>query len=157
MSGRSRRSLGRRSGTAARGATRGPCARITRPAGAWLGIFALLIQVWLPLVHHPALAAAGAPPAYAGDTALFGGEIALCLAPLSGQPDPSGRPVPVHKIPVCPICQAMHALGSFVPPAGIVVAERPLPPVPVNAAHRVAVIARAANPATRPRAPPVPA
>ena len=74
---------------------------------AWIAIWAIWVQALLPIAHHPASMALGQ---YLADS-----EQNLCLSgagsPIS--PDDKG---PAHKLPTCPICQAAHAIGGFVPP-----------------------------------------
>jgi hypothetical protein len=99
-------------------------------------MFALLFQALLPAVHHPAgMAMAGLP-------SLDGGQH-LCLAPGSLPPAPGGTDrAPVHHMPACAICQAVHAIGGFAPPAAPVIVARlsepalPTPVEPVTPASR---------------------
>ncbi len=70
--------------------------------GAWLAIFAILLQALLPVVHHPAdMALAG--------TLGFAGAHNLCIAP-GGAPVQPAVPdkAPHDHLPACPICQAIH-------------------------------------------------
>jgi hypothetical protein len=74
---------------------------------AWIAVWALVLQMLLPLIHHPAAAKAG-PPDGLRICAVMG------LMP-TGKAEPSKTPV--SKIPSCPICQTLHMLnGGFVPP-----------------------------------------
>jgi hypothetical protein len=85
------------------------CRRHTGPAG-WLALFAILFQALLPVVHHPAgVALAGA---INPDSHNF------CFAPGTGDHQPADpHKAPANHTPPCPICQAMHAVGGFVPAA----------------------------------------
>ena len=84
----------------------------------WLGVVALLVQVWLPLVHHPATLFAPDGEETAAFAALVG-EHALCIAATqTEQPraPPPGKHAPDHHLPVCPICRVLHAAGAVAPP-----------------------------------------
>jgi hypothetical protein len=76
---------------------------------AWVALFAFVLQTLLPLSHHPAgMAVAG--------SLGFSASKNICLAPAQtsnalGNSDGS----PAHKVPQCPICQAVQAIGGFVP------------------------------------------
>jgi hypothetical protein len=115
---------------------------------AWLAAFALLLQALLPGLHHPGgMALAG--------TLALGDAPHLCLAPISAPVSPGDRDTaPGHHQPDCPICQAMHAIGGFAPPAALVLAH-------VAIAARSVAITEPASPVSRrsfrpqqPRAPP---
>ena len=124
--------------------------------GTALGAFALLIQVWLPWLHHPPIFQTGEPDGYARAAAFFGGDLALCLG--SETQDRSDLPgkAPSHKPFSCPICRALHMLGSFVPPAvGVVMAAGPPGAVAVNAIGQAPILARTPDPTSQPRAPPL--
>ncbi len=131
--------------------------RALRGTGAVLGAVALLIQFWLPLVHHPVLAAQDDQPAHARLAAVIGGEFTLCLAPRGGAQERSGTPgpAPSHGSAPCPICQALHAIGSFIPPAGTVLAEGPGLAVPGDDIGQARIAAHPLDPTSQPRAPPV--
>jgi hypothetical protein len=127
-----------------------------RVTGAVLGIFALLAQLSLPTVHHAAMAASAGQLISARAAALFGGDVPICLTQQPDKPAGSGIPsqAPSHKVPACPICQTLHALGSLLPPAGIVIAEGPPPATTSDVLLRAPIIAHTLNPTSRPRAPP---
>ncbi len=130
--------------------------RALRGAGALVGAMALLVQVWLPFVHHPVLTAAADPQSYARTAAFFGDEVALCSAQGAPTSDQSGVPgkLPSHRLQPCPICQTLHLLGSVVPPtAGFVVAGPP-PAVPAGAIGQATIVAHVLDPTAQPRAPP---
>ena len=130
-------------------------ARAPRGFGAALGAFALLIQVWLPWLHHPPVFQTGEPDGYARSAAFFGDGLALCVR--SDSQDRSELPgkAPSHKPFSCPLCRALQMLGSFVPPAGIVVAAGPPAAVVVDAIGQAPIIARTPDPTSQPRAPPL--
>ena len=80
--------------------------RPVRSVAAWLGMLGLLLQLCLPLVHHPTDAA---------PTGLswLGG--AICIG--AGHPAPDGGSVPAPGKPtLCPICLALALGGVFLLP-----------------------------------------
>ena len=86
---------------------------------AWLGVVALLVQAWLPLVHHPATLFAPDGEENAAFAALVDEHLALCTA--AAQTDEREAPSPAkhapgHRLPVCPICRVLHAAGAVAPP-----------------------------------------
>ena len=82
--------------------------------GAWSVLLALWLQALLPLAHHPAdMGMAGVADLLVAHN--------LCLAPNSAPPEPGKAPA--HHMPPCPICQAVHAIGGFAPPAPMMLAE----------------------------------
>jgi hypothetical protein len=124
----------------------------SRDAGTMLAAFALLIQVWLPWAHQPAMAMPGVPPQYARLLALFGDEPALCLAGVTKR---AGYPAkaPSHQLSDCPFCPALHQLG-LVPSASTVVVAGVSPPSDHAGIAQAPIVARAFNPSPQPRAPP---
>lgn len=90
--------------------------RQTRRA-AWLAVFALLLQTIIPALHHPASLALGS-------VSVLDAAQHLCLAQNAGSTTPSDheKAPKHHAVPVCPMCQAVHAIGGFAPPADPVVA-----------------------------------
>lgn len=78
---------------------------------SWLALFAILLQVVVPIVHQPGGAARAGPLSAAGAN--------LCSAPGNGPASPVGTDKsPTHKLPPCPICQTFQMLsGGFVPPS----------------------------------------
>jgi len=127
--------------------------RALRGAGALLGAFALLVQVWLPVVHHPALAAAGGGSAQVRTASFLGDGLTLCLAARE-RSQPPGK-APSHGSTPCPICQTLQIIGSFVPPAGpVVVASLPLA-MPGDAIAQAPLLAGSPRPTSQPRAPPL--
>ena len=73
-----------------------------------MAVFAILLQSLIPVLHHPAgmaLAAVLAP------TDIHN----LCLAPGSAPVAPDKAPA--RHPPACAICQAVHAVAGFAPPA----------------------------------------
>ena len=115
-------------------------------AGALLGVLALLLQAWLPLLHPPAIAAF-AEPAFLADG------FPLCLA--GGGEHPLPIKSPAQKPAACPICQAFHLIASFVPPAAAVPVAVPAPVAPAEVPTVAAIIGPASRGAAQPRAPPV--
>jgi len=84
---------------------------------AWLGVFAVLFQAWLPLVHHPATLFAPSGGETAAFDRLFGQTLVLCTAAgLVQEKILPGQHAPAHHVPVCPICQTLHVMGGFMPP-----------------------------------------
>jgi hypothetical protein len=85
--------------------------RRTFRRAAWLAVFALLLQSFIPAFHHPAtMALAG--------TLSLGDAKNLCVAPGSAPVEPGDQDkTPHHHLPACAICQAVHAIGGFAPPA----------------------------------------
>ncbi|HVJ55804.1 MAG TPA: DUF2946 family protein [Aliidongia sp.] len=115
--------------------------------GVFIGILALLLQTLLPVLHHPGLTLAPAQRLVL--------DVPVCSAhaavPTKDQP---ARELPAHKPPPCPLCQALHFMGGYLPPIALLV---PMPGCTAGAAL--------ANPPTgtaplwtayegRPRAPP---
>jgi hypothetical protein len=125
-----------------------------RDVATLLAAFALVIQIWLPWAHEPAVAMWTGSPRYARMAAIFSGQLALCL---SAAQRPSGVPAkaPAHELPPCPICLALELLGNLVPLAGAVVVECLRPIVPHGMIGQAPIVARAFNPVSQPRAPPV--
>jgi len=142
---------------------RGDLALFRRPSpvrvtGAAFAVFALLIQVWLPWIHHPGISALADEPTHArAGIAFVGGDFPICLAQRSSAPDRSGDPThtPSQKLPPCPICQALHMLGSFVPPTNAVLVEGPPSGDPGVITFWAPLIARTLASTSQPRAPPV--
>jgi len=62
----------------------------------WLALLGLLLQVFLPLLHHP-------------ETYVAGGQIIhICSwAAKTGQGDNPAK-TPIKKTPSCPLCQSLH-------------------------------------------------
>ena len=113
------------------------------------------MQVWLPWVHHPAIAATGDPQAYARAVAFFGNNLALCLEQGLDTQDHSGAPGKAPQKPApCPICQTLQLLGSLLVPAGGVVVDGPRPTNRVDATSLAPLLARTLDPTSQPRAPP---
>ena len=129
--------------------------RALRGFGATLGAFALLIQVWLPWIHHPPIFETSDQDAYARAAAFYGSDLALCLGAASQDRSDGPGKSPSHKPFSCPICRALHMLGNFVPPAAVNIAAGPPPASFVDAIGQAPIIAHAVDPATQPRAPPV--
>jgi hypothetical protein len=85
------------------------------------GMLALLLQSVVPLLHPAAAATAKADSeSYARYIAAFGDHGLLCLQQ-DTDTDTNGSPrkAPGQELPQCPICQALHATASYVPPAGV--------------------------------------
>jgi hypothetical protein len=118
---------------------------------AGLAALAILLQSLIPLLHHPAgMALAG--------TTGFGGGRNLCLAPGS-VPAPADLPdkSPAHHIPACALCQAVHAIGGFAPPAATSLTIAPRYATIVAPHRRDPAPARLCVAQQRARAPPIPA
>ena len=81
---------------------------------SWLALVAILFQVLLPVLHHPAAAMLGSQRDMAGAGNL-------CLAPIGNPTAPTDSDkAPAHKLPPCPICQTFQMLGAgFVPSSPI--------------------------------------
>ena len=79
--------------------------KIFRRAGL-LAVMAMLLQILVPLIHHPVLASnVNEGISHCG---MQGG-----MPPV---PAHTGK-TPASKIPSCPICQSLHLLnGGFAPP-----------------------------------------
>jgi hypothetical protein len=125
-----------------------------RRLAAWLCAFAVLVPTWLPLLHQPAtlvLPDGRRAAASTGETVVICTAAGLVVRTLPG----SGK-APVRPLPPCPICQGLHALGWFVPPASAMpvppqlAVDRQRPPrqAPRIAARRVLVAAPRAPPAS---------
>jgi Protein of unknown function (DUF2946) len=113
---------------------------------AWIAIWAIWVQALLPIAHHPASLAMGQ---YLADTGHN-----LCLSSTGSPANPDKGPV--HKLPACPICQAAHAIGGFVPP-DLTELDLPLRYAIVSAVLLdVPVPRRLARIAAQPRGPPSP-
>jgi hypothetical protein len=83
---------------------------------ASLGVLALLVQAWLPLVHHPTTLFASDGDERAAFERFFG-DMPLCIASDTVEHSvPPADKAPVHCPLPCLICQTLHALGSFVAP-----------------------------------------
>jgi hypothetical protein len=124
-----------------------------RKGAAFLGALALLVQLWLPLLHQPGAAMAGQSQAYTRMAAFYGGKLVLCAASAK---DPSGgtAPAPSHKPPPCPTCLTLQGLESFIPPAPITIAASPRQADPPDMIGTAPIIARSLDPTSQPRAPP---
>jgi hypothetical protein len=113
---------------------------------AWLAAFALLLQALLPALHHPGgMALAG--------TLALGDAQHLCLAPGDAPADhekPAG-----HHQPECPICQAMHAIGGFAPPAVLVLAHEAVAGPSISNIAPASPVSRRSFHPQQPRAPPL--
>ena len=94
-----------------------------RQPGAWrrlavaLGVWALLSQTLVILIHHP-------PSIASADQAMamaMGPDCPMVMGDPGGAPAPSppdSEKAPVRKAPpVCPICQSLQANSLFVAPA----------------------------------------
>ena len=120
-----------------------------RRLGALLGVIALLMQVWVPLVHR-------SPPAAANAWLLgsichvdFGNQADRSSAP--GDPAGSGS----HKAPLCPICYLLMLGGTFLLPVLGAILLRRLPCVVLG--HRPAPLRFSAvgYALAQPRGPPL--
>src|SRR5882762_3331806 len=75
---------------------------------AWMAMLAVMLPVWLPLVHHPVVT-------------LAGGLEHICSKGLEKtKTDQNNGKSSSGKIQLCLICKSLHFLNSgFVPPAAI--------------------------------------
>jgi hypothetical protein len=132
-----------------------------RQPGRWrrfaaaLGVWALLSQTVVILIHRPPSAAPADPAATMA--MAMGPDCPMMMGDQAGgAPAPADSDkAPVRKAPpVCPICQSLQANGLFVAPA------QPMMPVALRVVVAVALPARSQPPAThtneqaRSRAPP---
>jgi hypothetical protein len=116
---------------------------------AWLAVFALFLQTLIPAGHHPAGMALAA-------TLGIDGPSNLCLAPGSAPVAPSDRDkAPHHQMPACAICQAVHAIGGFAPPAAPVVVLVRKATVSRPTFQRVQLAQQPVGEFAQPRAPPL--
>ena len=128
-----------------------------RSIGVVLAAFALLIQMWLPSLHHPAVATLNVYQSDERAAVFFSDRLIICGVGVDEQ-DRSGTPGKLpspQKLPPCPICQALQLLGGLLPPSRIIVLDAPAP----NHFQRILVDqvlidARSLDSAAQPRAPP---
>lgn len=79
----------------------------------------------------------------------------LCLAPGSMPASPGEQDKsPHHQMPACAICQAMHAIGSFAPPAAAAVALAREATISRPAFQSVQLAAQRVGGFAQPRGPP---
>jgi Protein of unknown function (DUF2946) len=125
--------------------------RGTRPA-AWLAVFAILLQVLLPVAQSPA----SMTPVGLGGDVIAGLDIAqnLCHAPGDTAPDNHG-PAPVDHRQCCDFCLAVHAVGGFAPPSAPVIAVSREYGIVVPVEAALVLPRRQANATQQARAPPV--
>jgi hypothetical protein len=124
-----------------------------RNIAAGLAALAVVIQIWVPLVHSPLRIVVTQASALAR-TSFFGDKLALCLASTKERRD-SPTQIPAHKPSSCPICFTSQELPGFVPPAArAVLANPPLTDTARFIAPTLIVI-RPLDPISQPRAPPV--
>ena len=128
-----------------------------RQAGAALAIFALLMQVWIPWVHHPAIAVTTSQEIFGGPSSIPAFAFPLCLADGPTDRDQSGLPdkQPTRKPGPCPICQTLQLLGHAIALQSDFAVLSPPPAasqVPLVAA---AFVARLLQISSQPRAPPL--
>ena len=117
-----------------------------RRLGAWLGILALVVPLWVPYVHHDSVL---------GDTMLD----ALLMAASSAAPTPTAHPRRTPLDHRCPICLALSCCGALAtpPPAPIVRARAPYAQQPRARWRTFLPRAAAANLRPPSRASPLPA
>jgi len=127
-----------------------------RYCAAWLGIVALLVQAWLPLVHHPVTLFAPDGEETAAFAALFGQHLALCTAAssTSEQSTPSPGKGPSHHPPACPICRVLHAAGAVAPPMAMFLAPQSVAFHPYRLFPKTFIPTARLERAALPRAPP---
>ncbi len=109
----------------------------------------MLLQALIPALHHPASMAMA-------DVLTGTGAKNLCLAP-SGTPATPGTPdkAPHHSLPGCAICQAVHAIGGFTPPAAPAIAANACADAGFDTVTPAAPPLRPARASQQPRAPPI--
>jgi hypothetical protein len=121
-----------------------------RPA-AWLAVIAVLLQAILPALHHPAVVNVAT---LGGASEILGAsQTHLCIAPGSTVPDAPAKG-PVHHMPPCALCAAMHAVGAFVPPTSAHVAYEPTCDLIVLSPVAISLRSRWATFQLRARGPP---
>jgi hypothetical protein len=125
-----------------------------RDVATLAAVFALLIQICLPWAHQPAVAMRTGAPGYVRTPAILSAQLALCQAAAQ---KPSGIPAkgPAHELSPCPMCLALELLGNLLPPTDGVVVECLRPVIPHDMTGRAPLVARAFNPTSQPRAPPI--
>jgi len=85
-----------------------------RRSGAWLGLLAVAIQIFLPFVIAAEIRAMAAEELVLADAF---DPATTCLHDVSGQPRGDHR-APLHgAVSGCPICVALAAAHAFAPPA----------------------------------------
>jgi len=134
--------------------------RRARRIAAWLGLFAILAQAMLPVLHYrpvehgvfKVLARADAGPL----TAVICTPSGFKVVTLDGLPAEDGSQQKNGKTRFCPLCQAANAVAALVPP---VAPTLDVLETETRIALTVAYEALARRPATanlQPRAPPFP-
>jgi len=121
----------------------------TYSRAAWVAAFAMMFQALMPALHHPAgMAMAGALSPDATKN--------ICIAAAPGTITPGDHDKsPAPKSGDCPICQAVHAIGGFVPPVGPVLTAASISDVSPLIPTAISVPLRRSYAAAQPRAPPV--
>jgi hypothetical protein len=119
----------------------------TRRPRAWIAIWAILVQPLLPIAHHPASLALG--------QSLAATDHNLCQGS-AGAPRDSDHKGPIHKVPTCPICQAVHAIGGFPPPTAVMLKSSFPYAIVVAVVTDNSAPRRLARVAAQPRGPPLP-
>jgi hypothetical protein len=129
--------------------------RVRRRGAAWLGIVALVIQLFVPFfhAHTPARAATPDFPWDISDFCLTSGHLPPGYAPPSDQERPSKRQD--HKVPPCSICKTLLHIGKCIPPAAAPVVCWSESTVQIRYGSPAVVNARWTISSSQPRAPPV--
>lgn len=129
--------------------------RGTRSLAVLLSLVALMIQLGIPLVHHPASAwmTADDGGTLEGATLCSDHGVADADRPASDRPDPD-RKAPLHKPAPCPICQTLQGMASFLPPTGTLLLDAHAPAGLEAVAARPAIMAPTLRSPAQPRAPP---
>ncbi len=109
---------------------------------AWVAVMAVLLQILVPLIHHP--------------VQVFDGKnLHICGLNNHLPSQPDNEKAPAQKSPACPVCQTLHMLGNgFVTPHAPVITEVYIAANPVYDFTNKPVIPRLISPSARPRAPP---
>ncbi len=109
----------------------------------------MMFQALMPVLHHPAgMAMAGALSPDATRN--------ICFAPATAPGTPANHdksPAPTSRD--CALCQAVHAIGGFVPPVVPVLAAASISDVLPIIPTGFSVPLRRSYAAAQPRAPPV--
>lgn len=127
--------------------------RPTHRAAAWLGVLALLVQLFVPFLHQPAYAASPELPWDLSDFCLASGHLPPGYGPDSDERGP--RDPAEQETTLCSICKTLQQTGSFVPLTAVSVLYRSDRGVRASYASRDAAIARWRTSSSQPRAPPV--
>jgi hypothetical protein len=117
-----------------------------RRRAAWTAIFAIVLQILIPALHHPAgMAQAG--------SLGFGAQHNICFSPGANTPTAPDKS-PHHQAPTCALCQAVNAIGGLAQPSAPVVITATSEPAAFIAFPTTFAPARPPHFHQQPRAPP---